>query len=61
MKKHKINKIDEMEYLNNLKACINCEQQLNCSDILFPDCLEKSCNIHFNKPYNPANNRNYSY
>lgn len=31
------------EYLNNLKACINCEQQLNCSDILFPDCLEKCC------------------
>ena len=43
MKKYKTNKIDKMEYLNNLKACINCKFQNNCSDISFPDDLEECC------------------
>lgn len=27
-------KTNEMEYLNNLRACINCKFQENCSDIV---------------------------
>ena len=43
MKRCKTNKINEMEYLNNLKACINCKFQNNCSDTPFPNDLEECC------------------
>ena len=51
MKKHKTNKIDEMEYLNNLKACINCKFQNNCSDIPFPNDLEECCDKWIRQSY----------
>lgn len=43
MKKQiKTNEI-KMEYMNNLRACINCKFQENCSDIPFPNDLEDCC------------------